>query len=225
MGMNLKSLLCFVFGISFVYNLHGQVLPAQFGVYNPSRSGVTNPSTGRIWMDRNLGATKVATSSTDADSYGDLYQWGRRTDGHEKRNSLTTNTLSSTDQPGNAFIVSPNMPSDWRSPQNTNLWQGLIGTNNPCPSGYRIPTEAEWDTERLSWGTQNATGAFNSPLKLPRAGYRSRDGLITSVSSLGLYWSSTVSSDYSWNLSFGDSHARMDTNPRAGGYSVRCIKD
>jgi hypothetical protein len=37
---------------------------------------VTNPATGKIWMDRNLGATQVATSSTDANSFGDLYQWG-----------------------------------------------------------------------------------------------------------------------------------------------------
>ena len=33
---------------------------------------VTNPTTGRIWMDRNLGATQVATSSTNANAYGDL---------------------------------------------------------------------------------------------------------------------------------------------------------
>jgi hypothetical protein len=29
---------------------------------------------GRIWMDRNLGATQVATSPTDEKAYGDLYQ-------------------------------------------------------------------------------------------------------------------------------------------------------
>ena len=34
---------------------------------------------GTIWMDRNLGAIQVATSSTDADAYGDLYQWGCNT--------------------------------------------------------------------------------------------------------------------------------------------------
>jgi len=28
---------------------------------------VTNPVTGKIWMDRNLGAERVATSSTDAE--------------------------------------------------------------------------------------------------------------------------------------------------------------
>jgi hypothetical protein len=38
---------------------------------------VTNPTTGATWMDRNLGATQVATSSTDAAAYGDLYQWCR----------------------------------------------------------------------------------------------------------------------------------------------------
>jgi len=36
--------------------------------------------TGRVWMDRNLGASQVATSSTDPLSLGDLYQWGRGTD-------------------------------------------------------------------------------------------------------------------------------------------------
>ena len=36
---------------------------------------VTNPTTGKTWMDRNLGASQAATSSTDADAYGDLYQW------------------------------------------------------------------------------------------------------------------------------------------------------
>jgi hypothetical protein len=50
-------------------------------------------------MDRNLGAARAATSSTDAEAYGDLYQWGRGTDGHEKRNSQTTSTLSSSNTP------------------------------------------------------------------------------------------------------------------------------
>jgi hypothetical protein len=41
-------------------------------------------TTGKIWMDRNLGASRVATSVSDTLAYGDLYQWGRGTDGHEK---------------------------------------------------------------------------------------------------------------------------------------------
>ena len=55
----------------------------------------------------------------------------------------------------------------------TNLWQGVNGINNPCPSGYRIPTEAELDAEHLSWSSDNSAGAIASALKLPMAGYRS----------------------------------------------------
>jgi uncharacterized protein (TIGR02145 family) len=176
----------------------------------------------RVWMDRNLGATRVATSSTDVEAYGDLYQWGRGADGHQSRTSATITTLSSADQPGNGrFILAPDKPIDWRSPQNNNLWQGVNGTNNPCPSGYRLPTEAEWTTERDSWSPKTSVGAFASPLKLPMAGNRTGyDGLIIKVGTIGYYWSST---DY--GLSFEGSYTSMSPYSRANGFSVRCIKD
>jgi hypothetical protein len=44
---------------------------------------VTNSTTGKTWMDRNLGASRQATSSTDYLAYGALFQWGRAADGHE----------------------------------------------------------------------------------------------------------------------------------------------
>ena len=99
--------------------------------------------TGKTWMDRNLGASQVAASSSDVDSYGDLYQWGRFSDGHQCRSSAITTTLSAGDQPGHGdFIVSASSPKDWRTGQNDNLWQGVNGINNPCPNGYRVPTYA-----------------------------------------------------------------------------------
>jgi predicted secreted hydrolase len=45
----------------------------------------TSRYTGRVWLDRNLGAKQVATSGHDTDSYGSLYQWGRGKDDHEDR--------------------------------------------------------------------------------------------------------------------------------------------
>ena len=188
---------------------------------------VTNSITGKIWMDRNLGATQVATSSTDANSYGDLYQWGRRADGHQCRTSATTATLSSIDQPAHGdFILAPNVPFDWRSAQNTNLWQGVNGVNNPCPAGYRIPTESELEAERLSWSANTSVGAFASPLKLPTAGNRNNSsGSLFSVGTNGSCWSSTVSGIYSRSLYFYSSDADMVTYDRADGYAVRCLKD
>jgi hypothetical protein len=188
---------------------------------------VTNPTTGKIWMDRNLGATQVAVSSIDANSYGDLYQWGRRSDGHQCRTSSETSALSSIDQPAHGNFITINSGNDdWRSPQNGNLWQGVNGINNPCPSGYRLPTETEINAERLSWITNNASGAFGSPLKWPVAGVRSNsNGAISGVGVSGVYWSGTTMGPNSRDLGFDNSSAYMESRSRARGYSVRCIKN
>jgi uncharacterized protein (TIGR02145 family) len=188
---------------------------------------VTNPTTGKVWMDRNMGASQAATSSTDAAAYGDLYQWGRRSDGHQCRTSPTTTTLSSADQPAHGnFILAPTTPFDWRSPQNTNLWQGVNGVNNPCPNGYRVPSEAELELERTSWSTNNASGAFSSPLKLTMSGGRDgSNGSFTNVGSNGDYWSSTISGNGSRSLYFPVNNAGMNTYNRVNGESIRCIKE
>ena len=182
---------------------------------------VTNPITGRTWMDRNIGATRAATSNTDSEAYGHLFQWGRNPDGHELRTSGTTTTLSSTDIPGHGdFILASSSPYDWRSPQNDNLWQGIIA------DGWRLPTRAEWEAERASWGSNNAAGAYGSVLKLPVAGYRrNSNGTLYSVGSDGFYWSSTVDGTNSRYLRFGSSNAYMSSGGRANGISVRLIKD
>jgi uncharacterized protein (TIGR02145 family) len=188
---------------------------------------VRNPTTGRTWMDRNLGATRAATSTTDTEAYGDLYQWGRRADGHQKRNSTTISTLNSTDVPSNdSFILAPITPNDWRSPQNNNLWQGGNGLNNPCPVGYRIPTRAEWSAERLSWSSNRADGAYATPLKIPMSGRREYDnGSVGNLGSRGYYWSSSVDGSLSEALFLSSSDANLFYFSRAFGHSVRCVKN
>ena len=212
---------------------------------------VINPSTGKTWMDRNLGASRVATSRTDADAYGDLYQWGRRSDGHQCRNSSTTSTLSSIDQPAHGHFITTTS-DDWRSPLNDNLWQGVSGTNNPCPEGFRLPTISELDAERLSWtgpDSVGAVGAYASPLKWTQAGHRRRDNAsLTDVGSEGFYWSSTIGGSNAQNLRFDNQpvydyvydpneiqppiqifvrngNSSTPANFRATAFSVRCIKN
>ncbi len=188
---------------------------------------VENPETGKCWMDRNLGALRAATASDDDEAYGDLFQWGRLDDEHQDRASSTTYKLSSMDDPGHDdFIVAPDSPNDWRSPQNPDLWQGDGGINDPCPPGWRIPTETEFNNERLDWDSNNTAGAFASPLKLTAAGSRSSsNGLIYVVGSSGYYWSSNVISIYSRILYFESTNATTSASNRANGASVRCIKD
>ena len=163
----------------------------------------------------------MAISSSDANSFGDLYQWGRRSDGHQCRTSPTTATLSSVDQPAHGDFITG---SNWRSPQNDNLWQGVNGVNNPCPNGYRLPTQTELDAERLSWSQSNNVGAFASPLKLPMAGFRNNSAFLFLIGTEGDYWSSSVSSSASISLIFS-SFTSFLFSPRTFGHSVRCIKD
>jgi uncharacterized protein (TIGR02145 family) len=201
----------------------------------------------KCWLDRNLGATRAFTtaSTTDYQSYGDLYQWGRGRDGHQAitwtsntagNMGATTTTLSGLDQPANAnFIIGGNPTYDWRSPQNNSLWQGVNGENNPCPSGWRLPTKEEWEAEIATWSTRDVTTANNSLLKLPSAGWRSSGGSLTNQNTGANYWSSTIvyqstqqvfySQVLRLNSTSTTSAGSFTMGSRADGASVRCIKD
>jgi hypothetical protein len=225
-----SNFICGTSTVTFMYNGSS----VTYGTVERDYGGTVGT---KCWLDRNLGATRVATSSTDYLSYGDLFQWGRLADGHQIINWTSstasdgaeqnneTSTQSATDTPGHDdFIIG--FP-DWRSAQNDNLWQGVSGINNPCPSGYRVPTEAELEAERASWSPDNnAGGAFASPLKLPMAGVRVLGtGSLSTVGTGGRYWSSTVGSTNARRLDFNSGSANMNTGTRALGLSVRCLKD
>jgi len=209
--------------------------------YSPdgtSAVDITSPATGRVWMDRNLGASRAATSSTDYLAYGSLYQWCRPADGHQLMTwtsstsgtpvNGTTTTLSSSTTPGNSlFILSSSSPYDWLSTQQSDgslWWNGSVaGANNPCPSGYHVPTFAEWTAE-LTYIT-NATTAY-STLKLPVAGNRyNGDGSFSDVGNRGIYWTTTIRGTISYDFASGSGGAGLEYCNRAYGFSVRCIKN
>ena len=185
----------------------------------------TDPA--RTWLDKNLGATDVATAYNDSSAYGHLFQWGRLDDGHQLRDSGTTATQSDSDDPGHSNFIYGS--SDWRDPQNDDLWNSPDYDNliaSALEQGYRVPTNTEWNTERLSWSSNNYYGAYASPLKLTAGGFRGYSfASLGSVGSYGIYWSSTVSDSDARYLYFYDSNAGMSYNNRAFGFSVRLIYD
>lgn len=191
---------------------------------------VTSPS-GAVWMDRNLGASQKATSFDDEDAYGSLFQWGRAAEGHQCRTSTTTSDEATTadanlGNPWDGTFIANN--ANWLNTNNTGLWQGVSGINNPCPNGFRLPTMAEWNNEKTFWATDNLIGAFNSSLALPAAGVRSRtNGNIEDVGIEASYWSQDVTGTpgRSNRFRFNNGGSSPDDDPRGTGSSIRCIMD
>jgi uncharacterized protein (TIGR02145 family) len=215
---------------------------------------IVSPTTGKKWLDRNLGAQQVANSKDDYLAYGDLFQWGRPADGHQlitwtsstagtPVNGLTA-ILATSDEPGHSDFIdgTGSDAADWRSDANRNRWNTV--PQGPCPDGWHVPTNDEWKAEvsdtqyggtASSGGMTDNTSAYNL-LKLPVAGLRKSSG--SSVGNLsqtgvnGVYWSSSdrvnpfnPSLTEAFTVSFLVNAVELSPYEKALGASVRCIKD
>lgn len=203
---------------------------------------VVSPYTGKVWLDRNLGAARVCTQLDDTACYGDYYQWGRNFDGHQDSTSGTTATQAADiNNAGSEFILSSvTYDRDWAQAADSNgslraaNWS-QTGGSSVCPAGFRVPTAAELGAELLDAGSaeiQNATDAFNSFLKLPSAGLRTLgSGDMTGEGRFGTVFSSSASGSDATELRFRDDNgtlpdlADLNDKGRAFGESVRCLKD
>ena len=175
---------------------------------------VYNENTGKTWLAANLGATAFPTSMTHTAAYGSLYQWGRLTDGHENPSSAGVGSTNGNDQPNNGgkFI---NL-TYWTG--NFGLWQGVSGTNNPCPSGFRLPTQQEFENEISSLYVLNLTYGGR---RYPNGASQQYAG------DRGFYWtSSVVNGERPVSLNIRNGVTTSIGNDFNGvGMSVRCIKN
>lgn len=187
---------------------------------------VKSPYTEKLWLDRNLGASRVCTSYDDKQCYGDYFQWGRNSDGHEKHNSdITSLEKYSSNSHHNKFITSYINRNSLNSPD-SKLWQRFSGINNPCPIGFIVPNINELKAEIIN--INNKYDAFNNFLKLPSAGNRNNvNGKIYGQSKYGNIWTSSIASIYksdsSTSLGYNDNGSNWDQDHKNYGQSVRCI--
>ena len=106
-----------------------------------------------------------------------------------------------------------------------------------CPKGWHVPTASEWMKlyencdyhfdEKTKEGvfTDKKTGAT---LRLPAVGYRGHSsGVLYNQGVYGNCWSSTQSEEErGYSMSFNSSYVNpSNTNYKAGGFSVRCVRD
>jgi uncharacterized protein (TIGR02145 family) len=193
-------------------------------------SQVSNGSSGGgtyTFLSHNLGAdTSIDPHTPVKGLNGDYYQWGRHAPAADVDNIIGT----WGNQGGNS--------------NDGNWTPSSKGPQDPCPAGYRVPSQTEWQAVNSN-NVAFRTGTFNNSatnygvalhfgpdastklLTLPAAGNRNgTSGALYSRGNHGYYWSSTENSSDAYYLNFNTSNVYPAFNYyRANGFSVRCIAE
>ena len=170
---------------------------------------------GVRWATRNVDAP--GTFADNPQDAGMLYQWNRRI-GWSSTNPMTDSNGNTT----------------WDSsiPAGT-AW---YAENDPCPAGWRVPTQAELTNLRnqpniwvSNWNDTGINGRLfgtaPNQIFLPAAGNRYIGGWLNSVGTIGDYWSSTQVGRNAMVLWFTSTHSGANDIDRTNGFSVRCVAD
>ena len=209
-----------------------------------------------IWAPVNCGY-EPSTSDSKGYPYGKLYQWGRKY-GQGYSTSYDASDPEIVEGPisaingqkdiySNTFFTASELPYDWISPQDDNLWNS--GTEDdpvkteydPCPEGWRVPTYSELDNLNNNYSSfitvENQKGRYFSGaytyldnatvVFLPTAGYRTvNNGLARNRGNIGAYWSSSSSNESAKYLDLDISNASHNYfGYRTNGLSVRCVQE
>jgi uncharacterized protein (TIGR02145 family) len=115
-----------------------------------------------------------------------------------------------------------------------------------CPTGWHVPTKAEYDTlaaflggatiaggklketGTTHWNNPNTGGTNSSGFTGVPGGYRNSAGVTDNLGSFGYYWTSTQSSaNDAYHRLLANSAADLYEQPtsKKNGYSVRCLND
>ena len=125
-------------------------------------------------------------------------------------------------------------------------WKATQNSDSLCPTGWHVPTDAEWTTlttylggESVAGGKMKSVGTayWNSPntsatnesgfSALP-GGARNYVGSFSSINSVAIFWSATENLNYnawSYELNYNNDNVKRGLDFKSFGASVRCLKN
>jgi uncharacterized protein (TIGR02145 family) len=203
---------------------------SQKGTFKDKRDGKTYKTLniyGKTWMTENLNTTH--------------YRDG--TPIQEVKGNANWDTLKATDA---AYCWYNDDSATYAGTYGAIYTWAVVNTKKLCPTGWHVPTDAEWttltnylggtsvaggklkETGTTHWKSPN-TGATNETgfTALP-GGMRAINGACIYVGEDGRWWSATeASANYAWirSMSYVDSNVTGGNRSKFSGFSVRCLKD
>ena len=178
---------------------------------------------GQEWMQQNLAVTKYRN--------GDPIPTGLS-------NTTWQNTTSG------AYAIYNNDAANNNLYGKLYNWHAVNDSRGLCPTGWHVPSDAEWTTletnlggSSVAGGKMKATTGWNSPntgatnssgfTAFP-GGYRDGNGSYSDIGVYGLWWSSSENDSASaWirSLYYDYSGVIRNGTTKRSGYSVRCVRD
>jgi uncharacterized protein (TIGR02145 family) len=120
-------------------------------------------------------------------------------------------------------------------------WYAVMDSRGLCPTGWHVPSDAEWTILENYLGSEAGTklkasygwyeggnGTNSSGFSGLPGGLRSYYGLFISIGNNGYWWSSTeYDSNYAWPrfLFYSSGDVLRNYDYKAVGFSVRCLRD
>jgi len=132
-------------------------------------------------------------------------------------------------------------------------WYAATDSRGVCPTGWHVPTDAEWHTLILNldanaqpygiessiaggklkeagtthWSAPNEGATNSSGFTAIPGGFRGYQGMFDQIDLLGYWWSSTeFSSDPFYRyLIYDSSYVKRYSTYTHNGFSIRCLKD